>query len=141
VYAAVQDIIEPGLRGTAMALYFCAMYLLGASLGPIATGWASDHFARQAALERQTATPAVTASADTQGQPPPASMPAAVGELDAEAKAVGLYRAMYLIPWLGCGLVLVLFAASRTVKGDHDKLQKWMAVTHSTCTSMAEKCS
>src|SRR5260370_31703228 len=52
VYAAIQDIVEPALRGTAMALYFFAMYLLGASLGPLATGWASDYYARQAALEQ-----------------------------------------------------------------------------------------
>ena len=34
VYSTIQDVVEPALRGTAMALYFCAMYLAGASLGP-----------------------------------------------------------------------------------------------------------
>ena len=34
VYAAIQDVVGPALRGTAMALYFLAMYVLGASLGP-----------------------------------------------------------------------------------------------------------
>ena len=29
VYATIQDIVEPALRGTAMAIYFCAMYCLG----------------------------------------------------------------------------------------------------------------
>jgi MFS family permease len=128
-----------------MALYFFAMYLLGASLGPIATGWASDHFAQQAALEQGTVTPTAVVSGIAMQAGSPGSLPSLVlwesASMNREAKAVGLYRAMYLIPWLGCGLVLVLFAASRTVKGDHDKLQKWMAVTHSTCTSMAEKCS
>jgi hypothetical protein len=38
VYSTIQDIVAPSLRGTAMALYFCAMYLLGASLGPLGTG-------------------------------------------------------------------------------------------------------
>jgi MFS family permease len=37
VYATIQDIIPPP-RGTAMAIYFCAMYFLGAVLGPVATG-------------------------------------------------------------------------------------------------------
>ncbi len=46
VYATIQDIIEPGLRGTAMALYFFAMYLLGAALGPKTMGRISDTFAR-----------------------------------------------------------------------------------------------
>jgi sugar phosphate permease len=31
VYSTIQDIVEPGLRGTAMAVYFFAMYVLGAS--------------------------------------------------------------------------------------------------------------
>src|SRR5205823_2065701 len=41
VYSTIQDIIEPSLRGTAMALYFCSMYVIGASLGPVGTGAAS----------------------------------------------------------------------------------------------------
>jgi MFS family permease len=35
VYAAIQDVIEPRLRGTAVAIYFCAMYVFGASFGPL----------------------------------------------------------------------------------------------------------
>jgi MFS family permease len=102
VYATIQDIIEPSLRGTAMAIYFCAMYFLGAVLGPVATGWVSDHFASRAAA---------------------ADGSAAVTELH---KAVGLHDAMYLIPALNTALVVVLFAASRTVKGDYLRRQKRM---------------
>ena len=50
VYATIHDVVEPSMRGTAMALgNFCAMYLLGASLGPVGTGLASDYFTFQAA--------------------------------------------------------------------------------------------
>ena len=49
VYATIQDIVEPALRGTAMSMYFCAMYLAGASLGPMGTGFISDYFTAQAA--------------------------------------------------------------------------------------------
>ena len=49
VYAAIQDFVEPRLRATAMAVYFVAMYLCGASFGPLLTGRVSDHFARAAA--------------------------------------------------------------------------------------------
>ena len=35
VYSTIHDVVEPSLRGTAMALYFFAMYVLGASLGPV----------------------------------------------------------------------------------------------------------
>src|SRR5207248_7864961 len=57
VYATIQDVVEPSSRGTAMAIYFCAMYLLGAVLGPVATGWTSDYFARQAAAADGAAVP------------------------------------------------------------------------------------
>jgi MFS family permease len=103
VYATIHDVIEPPLRGTAMAVYFCGMYLLGAMLGPVVMGGLSDHFARQAA------------SAD--GSP----------ALSDWHKAVGLHDAMYLLPVLEAVLVLVLFAASRTVKGDYLRCQERMA--------------
>jgi MFS family permease len=95
VYATIQDIIEPSLRGTAMALYFCAMYCLGAVFGPLATGWVSDYFARRAAQ---------------------ADGSSAVLEIH---KAIGLHDAMYLVPILNAALVIVLFAASRTVTSDY----------------------
>src|SRR5262249_20434773 len=50
VYAAIQDIVEPALRGTAMSVYFFAMYLLGGAAGPVITGALTDHFAHQAQL-------------------------------------------------------------------------------------------
>ncbi len=45
VYAAIQDVVQPSLRATAMAIFFCAMYLLGGTFGPVLTGELSDHFA------------------------------------------------------------------------------------------------
>jgi MFS family permease len=100
VYATIQDIIEPALRGLAMAIYFCAMYFLGAVLGPVATGWVSDYYARQAAAAEGAET---------------------VTELH---KAIGLHDAMYLIPTLNAALVVVLFAASRTVTADYLRCRK-----------------
>jgi MFS family permease len=102
VYATIQDVVEPALRGTAMALYFFAMYLLGAALGPFATGWISDHFARRAA------------AADGAQEP------------GAWHQAVGLHDAMGVVPLLALVLVVVLFAASRTVRRDHERLAEWM---------------
>jgi MFS family permease len=104
VYATIADIIEPSLRGTAMAVYFCAMYFLGAMLGPIVTGRLSDHFARQAAAAD---------GAETVG---------------AWHRAVGLHDAMYVIPILSAALVVVLFAASRTVKDDYLRCQMRMGI-------------
>jgi len=48
VYAAIQDIVPPELRATAMSMYFLAMYLCGGAFGPLILGTLSDHFARMA---------------------------------------------------------------------------------------------
>jgi MFS family permease len=106
VYSTIQDIIEPSLRGTAMALYFCAMYVFGASAGPVGTGLASDYFTTRAAT-----------AAGMLEHTPKALEP---------FRAAGLHSAMYLIPALFALLAIVLFAASRTVKADVQRLQAWM---------------
>ncbi|HEU4388246.1 MAG TPA: MFS transporter [Blastocatellia bacterium] len=106
VYSTIQDVIEPSLRGSGMALYFFAMYVLGASLGPLGTGLASDYFTRKAAAA------------------------AGVVEFTRQAlepfRAEGLHSAMYIIPALGVLLTIVLFAGSRTVARDIEKLHRWM---------------
>ena len=102
VYAAIQDVVGPALRGTAMALYFLAMYVLGASLGPVATGLLSDRFTERAARA------------------------AGVADLTPQAlepfRAAGLHAAMQMLPVLGVLLMLVLLAASRTVARDRSRL-------------------
>src|SRR6185436_469860 len=130
VYSTIHDVVEPSLRGTAMALYFCAMYLLGASLGPVGTGLASDYFTFQAA----------SAAGAVQPLPFGALMLAELRSLAGESKgfdlralepfrAQGLHTAMYIVPALAAILAMVLFAASRTVKKDVAKLQDWMRST------------
>ncbi|HEX8494950.1 MAG TPA: MFS transporter [Pyrinomonadaceae bacterium] len=106
VYSTIQDVIEPSLRGTAMALYFFAMYVLGASLGPYGTGLVSDFFTMRAARA------AGVVNFTQQALEP--------------FRAAGLHTAMYIIPALGLLLTVVLFAASRTVEKDMEKLQSWM---------------
>jgi fructose-specific phosphotransferase system IIC component len=41
-------------------------------------------------------------------------------------RAQGLHSAMFIIPVLGGLLMLVLFAGSRTVAKDMEKLRRWM---------------
>jgi predicted MFS family arabinose efflux permease len=48
VYAAIQDIVPPELRATAMSLYFLGMYLCGGAFGPLLVGALSDRFAAAA---------------------------------------------------------------------------------------------
>jgi predicted MFS family arabinose efflux permease len=89
VYAAIQDFVAPHLRATAMAVYFLAMYLCGASFGPLLTGRLSDHFARLAA---------------------------GGGPLTEVAKAAGLHQAMYSIPLLCLLLAAVLAVSARAAR-------------------------
>ena len=106
VYATIADVTEPASRGTAMAIYFLAMYVLGASLGPYIIGLISDYFTQQAAIA------------------------AGITEFTARTlepfRGAGLRSAMYIIPVLSTLLMLVLFAASRTVKKDVEKINVWM---------------
>ena len=103
VYATVHDIVEPSLRGTAMALYFFAMYVLGASLGPLATGMTSDFFTRRAAAA--------------------AGFAHASGRALEPFRGAGLHAAMYAIPILSVALTAVLYAATRTVGRDMQRLE------------------
>jgi multidrug resistance protein len=127
VYSTIHDVVEPSLRGTAMALYFFAMYVLGASLGPIGTGIISDYFTFKAAAA------AGAVEARSLGQLLSDLLPTLVGGAKGHTtaaiepfRAVGLHEALYLVPILGVLLAVVLFAASRTVSGDVSRLQAWM---------------
>ena len=52
VYAAIQRVVPPELRATAMSLYFLAMYLAGGAFGPLVLGALSDRFAVAAGGDR-----------------------------------------------------------------------------------------
>ncbi|HKB14066.1 MAG TPA: MFS transporter [Vicinamibacterales bacterium] len=127
VYSTIHDVVEPSLRGTAMALYFFAMYVLGASMGPVGTGLVSDYFTFQKA----------SAAGAVEPLPFGALILAELRSLVGESKgfnlralepfrADGLHTAMYIVPALAAILAVVLFAASRTVTKDVNRLQAWM---------------
>ncbi len=100
VYSAIQDVVPPKLRGTAVSLYFFAMYVLGASFGSTIMGALSDHFAREA-------------------------MTAAGAAVMAESfKAEGLHTAMYVMPALMLLCAGSLFGAARTVAADMQRLRR-----------------
>lgn len=100
VYSAIQDVVQPRLRGTAVAMYFFAMYVLGASFGTTIMGALSDRFADQAMLA------------------------AGVAEMAPAFKAAGLHSAMYVIPALMLLCAGSLFGAARTVAADMRKLKE-----------------
>lgn len=98
VYTAVQDVVEPRLRATAMALFFAGLYLLGGGLGPVIVGGLSDYFAQQAMLA------------------------AGATQISEAFRAIGLHSAMYLVPVaMGLTGVFLLIAIS-TFKGDVQKM-------------------
>ena len=86
VYAAIQDLVEPSLRATAMAAYYLAMYLAGGALGPLLTGRLSDWFAARAS---------------------------AMGLAAEAARASGLQQAMFVVPVLAALLAAALWRAAR----------------------------
>jgi MFS family permease len=103
VYATIQDLIPPSLRGTGMAVYFCVMYFMGASFGPVITGGLSDHFARAA----------MTA--------------AGVAKMSEPFRATGLHSGMYVIPVCALAVGFVLLMAARSVAADMHETHLWMA--------------
>lgn len=94
VYSAIQDLVGPRQRGTAMAVYFMAMYMCGASLGPLLTGKLSDFLAHRAAT---------LGGLSTVTEP---------------FRALGLQQAMLLIPALSIVLAFVLYMGSRAIVPD-----------------------
>jgi predicted MFS family arabinose efflux permease len=94
VYSAIQDIVAPNQRGSAMAIYFMAMYMCGASFGPLLTGKLSDLLAHRAAA--LAGSPSVTEV----------------------FRATGLQQAMLIIPVLSTALAAVLYMGSRTITAD-----------------------
>lgn len=103
VYPAIQDVIEPRLRATAVAVYFAAMYLLGGAFGPAVVGGLSDALARSA-------------------------MAAAGGrEMTNAFRAVGLHDAMYLIPVALLLTAVFVFLASRSFAADSLRMQQRLA--------------
>jgi hypothetical protein len=89
-----------------MATYFCAMYLLGASMGPVALGKLSDHFTLAAAQAAGVTDTALTALEPFRG--------------------AGLHQAMYVVPVLNLLLTFCMLIAARTVPRDIAKVQEWM---------------
>jgi MFS family permease len=90
VYATIQDVVVPAMRGTAMAVYFFVFYLFTAA-GLYMFGWMSDWLAAGAG---------------------------AAGASAVEARALGLHQAMYAIPVGALFVALVLWRGSRAVAQD-----------------------
>lgn len=89
VYPAIQEVVAPRLRATAMGLYFACMYLLGGAFGPVVIGALSDFFSQDAMLD------------------------AGAVEMTEAFKAVGLHASLMLIPVALLMTGFFIFMASR----------------------------
>jgi MFS family permease len=103
VYPAIQDVVEPRLRATAVALYFAGMYLLGGAFGPVVVGGLSDALAQSAMAA------------------------AGAAEMTDAFRAVGLHDAMFLIPVTLLLTALFVFLASRSFAADARRMQARLA--------------
>ena len=102
---AVQDVVEPRLRASAMAVFFATVTLLGGALGPVVVGFLSD----------RAAAAAMAASG--------------ASELTEQFKAVGLHDAMLLVPVSLLATSIAVFLAARTFPADARAMQARMAGT------------
>jgi predicted MFS family arabinose efflux permease len=107
VYSAIQDLVAPNQRGATMAIYFMAMYMCGASFGPLLTGRLSDLLAHRAA---RIARSAIVAE---------------------QFRALGLQQAMLIIPVLSVVLSAVLYFGSRSMVTDVTGPETIPAPSHS----------
>lgn len=103
VYPAIQDVVEPRLRATAVAVYFAGMYLLGGAFGPVVVGALSDRLSL-AAMER--------AGADGMTE---------------TFKAEGLHDAMFLVPVTLFLTAVFIFLASIHFAADARRMQERLA--------------
>jgi predicted MFS family arabinose efflux permease len=102
VYSAIQDVVPPNVRGTAVSLYFFGQYVLGAAFGTAIMGALSDYFANQAMVA------------------------AGAAVLAPEHSAQGLHNAMFVIPALMLLCAGSLFGAAATVVRDMRRMQDRM---------------
>lgn len=93
-YPAIQDVIEPRLRATAMAIFFAVAYVFGGSIGPVLTGALSDSAAKAAMIA------------------------AGAAQMTDQFRGIGLREAMIVVPvaLLVTGIAMLL--ATRTVSKD-----------------------
>lgn len=96
VYTALSEVVEPGLRATAMSLYFFAMYVCGAAFGAMVVGGLSDRLAAAA----------MQAAGQTQ--------------MTEALRAIGLHQAMYVVPVMILLTALSLFGAAKRFEADRD---------------------
>lgn len=102
LYPAIQDVVEPRLRATAVAVFFAALYLLGGAFGPLVVGYFSD----------RSAAAAMAAAGAT--------------EMTEQFRAIGLHDALVLVPISLLITAIAIFFAARTFPADARAMSEGM---------------
>jgi MFS family permease len=100
VYPAIQDVIAPRQRATAVGLYFACMYLLGGAFGPLILGALSDGLAHRAMLAAGSA------------------------EMTETFKAIGLYNGMFVVPVVLLLTAFSILFATRNYLADAQRMRE-----------------
>jgi predicted MFS family arabinose efflux permease len=107
----VQNLLEPKMRASGMAVFSTFYTLVGAGFGPPIVGFLSDRFAQRAYGE-------ASLRASCPGGVAPAGSPQAAVEACAHASAVGIQQALTVAVCAAFIACLCYFLASRTLRED-----------------------
>jgi MFS family permease len=107
----IQNLLEPKMRATGMALFSVFYTLVGSGVGPPIVGFLSDRFAQQAFGTQSFV-------ATCPGGVAPKGSAQALLDACANASAVGIKQAMTVIVCSAFIASLCYFMASRTLKED-----------------------
>lgn len=110
-FGMIQNLLEPKMRASGMAVFSTFYTLFGAGLGPPIVGFLSDRFA-------QKAFGAQNFIATCPGSVAPKGSPQALVDACANASAVGIQQAMTIIVCSAFISSVCYFIASRTLKED-----------------------
>ena len=93
-YPAIQDVVEPRLRATAMAVFFAVFYVLGGSVGPVLAGAMSDSAAKAAMIA------------------------AGATQMTDQFRGIGLREALIMVPIALLVTGIAMLVAARTFSAD-----------------------
>lgn len=99
-YPAIQDVVPPQLRATAIAVFFAMFYILGAAFGPLIVGLLSDHVAGAAMRE------------------------AGATEMSETFRAIGLHASLFVVPAML--LVTALLIVLSALRFPEDRGREWL---------------
>ena len=110
-FGMIQNLLEPKMRATGMALFTTLYTLIGAGVGPVFVGFMSDHFAQRAFAPGEFI-------ASCPGGVAPRNAAAELMEACVNASATGIQNALTAAVCVFFFAAVAYFMASRTLRED-----------------------